>query len=196
MRGLDSQQPPFLDTLLLTSTGLSGQGPSRRERGQRPSSPHLPPWGQSFCFPALQGESSQREIPRRPPTTPTFSLPHLFSPGAVNRGPYLRLRCCCIEAKELPGPVGQRRGPKVTLKAWEGGQSHNPLALPCRPEHEVVHSADLELVPGVDWRQGGHIHVEELDLRLVLGRGLTQRSLHFLVEVLALKPMTQSRVGM
>lgn len=90
VRGLDSQQPPFVDTLLLTSAGHSGQGPRRAGEGTDPVSalavlPPVPTLGQSLCFRTPQGESSQRGTPRRPPATPTFHFP-VYSPEGQSQG--------------------------------------------------------------------------------------------------------------
>lgn len=87
VRGLDSQQPPSVDTLLLTAAGHSGQGP--RPAGERAQTPSprlpcclpLPPWGQSLCFQTLQASPANVELPDHQPLPPSTS-PFILSRGS------------------------------------------------------------------------------------------------------------------
>jgi len=49
--------------------------------------------------------------------------------------------------REEPSPAPTPSLPELGKE----GSPARPLPLPCRPEHEVVHSADTELVRGVNW---------------------------------------------
>lgn len=69
------------------------------------------------------------------------------------------------------------------------GQSHSP-------EHKVLHPSHLELVGGVGHRECGHVHIEELRLRLALGLRLAQGAAHVLVQVLPLVPGGRREAGL
>lgn len=61
--------------------------------------------------------------------------------------------CAAVVLKLNCSPVlqGREDPPIVTPRAWGRTSPRGPFALPCRPEHKIVHAADPELVRGVDW---------------------------------------------
>lgn len=139
----------------------------------------------------------------RPLTTPALTVqhPHASDHKARSTGSSLTWGCAAVVLKLNCSPVLQdteeppRSLPGVP-RGWGDGQAPYLLSSSLgRPEHKVVHPDDTQLIGGVDGRQGGHVHIEELDFRLILGGGLTQCPLHLLVEVLALIPGAQSRVS-
>lgn len=88
----------------------------------------------------------------------------------------------------LPGALHQRDWLLRLPWAWLPACRHLPAAEGAPPEHKVLHACDLQLVGNVGGRQGGHVYVEELQLRLVLGLRLAQGAADILVQVLPLEP--------